>query len=180
MADDAIQIAPAGDVILLVMKEGNTVLFRANSAALRMASVVFETMLGPKFAEGNALATQTGSLPCEVKLEGDDPKCMELILRTTHLQHDDLPDRVNCDDIISLANLIDKYFLHQAMKLVLDKWLIPTKTSNLHNFLQAAVTLGHADSFKETTRLMILTQTDSYSRQICMDKDAKFLHYICK
>lgn len=178
MADEIVDIAPTGDILLIVGEADNIKRFTVNSAALRMASKVFEAMLSPKYAEGQALATNSTS-PCEIKLEDDDPKCMGIVLDFIHLRHNSLPQRVDSDDIVSFAALVDKYFLHEALKLGLDQWLIPGEHDDCHKFLQAAIILGHAESVKKTTEMMILVHTTSYSTETCAHQDTRSLHFIC-
>lgn len=94
MTDEAIQISQDSDLLLIVTKGEDVRRFKVISVFLRLASKVFDTMLGPGFAEGQGLSAHSGSLH-EVKLEDDDLKCMELILNFTHLQHSKLPERVD-------------------------------------------------------------------------------------
>lgn len=178
MASNIVQIAPTGDILLIVGEADDTTRFKVNSAALRMASEVFEAMLSPKYAEDQALATNS-TPPCKIKLEDDDPKCMEIVLDFIHLRHNSLPQRVDSDDIVNFAVLIDKYLLHEALKLGLDQWLIPGELDDYHKFLQAAIILGHAESVKKTTEMMILVHTTSYSTETCAHQDTRFLHFIC-
>lgn len=179
MADETIEIASDGDVLLVVTKAEHTCRFRVNSAALRMASQVFTTLLSPKFAEGQALATKSSS-SCEINLHDDDPDCMKLILMVIHLQQNKLPQKLDAKEITSLATLVDKYLLHGAMKFILGRWLLATKDDDLHEFLKAALLVGHAEAFAEITRLMILHQRSSYSRKICAGQEVDFVHCICE
>lgn len=179
MADEIVEIAPAGDIILIVGKAENATRFKVNSAALRMASKVFEAMLSPKYAEGQALATNSTS-PCEIKLEDDDAKCLEIILNAIHFRNSKTPSQIHSDDIVSFATLVDKYFLHEALQLAIDQWLDASPSDILHDFLQASIILGHAESFRKTTLSMLLSHTTSYSRAEGVDRDAKFLHVLGK
>lgn len=181
MADELIEIVPDGDVILVVTKAERTLRFKVHSVFLRTASKVFANLLSPKFAEGQALAiAASSSSPCEISLRDDDPEGMNLVLNIIHLQYNRCPERLTAKAAVSLAILVDKYLLHDAIPFTFTKWIVPTENDDLHAFLQTAILLGDNKLFMETTRLMILHQATSYSPKTCAGQDGMFLHTICK
>lgn len=179
MVSRIIEIVPNGDIILVFTKEGHTLSFKVHASFLREASPVFASLLSPSFAEGQALLSNP-TTPCEIELRDDNPESMQIVLNAIHMKNKKLPQRLTAEEIVDLAILVDKYFLHEVMQPLLDKWLIPTQHDNLYSFLHATVILNHSNSFSETTRLMILHHATSYSKHICMDMDSSLLHFISK
>lgn len=163
--------------MLTVTKADHSLSFKVHASFLREASPVFTSLLSPKFAEGQALMSNPSAL-CEINLCDDDPDCMQLVLNVIHGKSKKLPQRVSAHQIVDLALIVDKYFLHEVMELPLDRWLTPTKHDDLYSFLSAAILLNHPASFSETTRLMLLHHATSYSKHTCIDMDASLLHSI--
>lgn len=180
MAEETIEILRDGDVVLVVTDAGYTVRFKVHSYLLRSASEVFASLLGPNFAEGQALAKNSPSSLCEISLKNDNTEAMGLILNIIHFRHDRTPQRLTSAQIIGVAVLTDKYLLNKAMPFSSSNWFMPTKDDDLHIFLRAAIVLGHAESFKETTRLMILHQPTSFTSETCAGQEGIVLHAIRK
>lgn len=162
----------------MITKAEHTLRFKVHSIFLRTASKVFASLLSPSFAEGQALAKTSASSPCEIFLNDDDPQSMKLVLNSIHMKHNQLPRRLDAGQVTSLAVVVDKYLLHDALPFTFTQWLVPTKDDDLYAFLQAAILLGNAETFTETTRLMVLLQVTSYSPQLCAGQDGEFLHMI--
>ena len=74
---------------------------RVSSETLQNASPVLKTMLGPKYAEGQALLSITSSLP-QVELPDDDPDGMRLLCAALHSRNDLLPTKIDGTVLVSL------------------------------------------------------------------------------
>lgn len=87
-------VEPTGDLLLLVGSEGcEQKLIRVSSKVLSLASRVFATMLGPRFAECHPLSDQKSSkiggkptLPLTIALPEDDPELMSWFCNAIHLR----------------------------------------------------------------------------------------------
>jgi hypothetical protein len=100
-------IAKNGDVILEVLQENETsVRLRVSSQVLSLASRVFENMFDGRFAEGQDLSPAS---PKTIQLTDDNPKCMTMFCKLTHLQNSDIPVKLELDDLIDFAIFCDKY-----------------------------------------------------------------------
>lgn len=163
MTTEPINIAPEGDLILIVSSADDALKFRVCSHVLRSASEYFRKLLSPNFAEGQALSAEKTN-PTEITLFGDEPESMKFILQIIHFKNNDLPQKLDAAQILSIAIVIDKYFLHD-MKYALYKWLAPTEDSNLRDYLQAALILDDADLFEKVVDLMVWNQSTSYERE---------------
>ncbi|KAL9091272.1 MAG: hypothetical protein Q9165_004906 [Trypethelium subeluteriae] len=80
-----LEIAPDGDVILLVGQGAAQKNLRVHSVALKMASKVFAAMFGPRFAEGQSLSSAN---PKMVPLPEDDLEALTILCHIIHLRND--------------------------------------------------------------------------------------------
>ena len=116
---------PAGDVMLLVGPD--KVSIRASSKVLRLASRVFDKMLGPHFAEGQFLSGE-GSLEksaasaTEVILPDEDPEAMVLFCDTIHFKRHATPN-IAFPLLAKIALLSDKYNSSLALSSESEIWL---------------------------------------------------------
>ena len=119
MAADTI-IAKRGDVILRLGKEGElTTTALVSSAALSLASPVFEAMFNGCFAEGQALSSES---PREVPLPDDELMSMLLICRITHMRTADLPEELTVETFADFASTCDKYQCSEAVEAWSKVW----------------------------------------------------------
>ena len=159
---------PAGDVMLLVGPD--KVSIRASSKVLSLASLVFDKMLGPHFAEGQSLL-EKGSLeksavsPTEVTLPDDDPEAMILFCDTIHFRKHATSD-IAFPLLAKMASLSEKYDCSLALGSVSEVWL-----SNLIGTLEGescfakmlwiSYALGNHHAFARISREMIRVCTPS-------------------
>ena len=108
---------PAGDLTSLVGPEdGQKAMIRVSSKALTLASPAFAALVGPKFAEGQALAsnTITGAIT-SIPLPEDDPEAMKWFCRALHHKLNANEQEISCGLCHKLAIICDKYDTSVAM-----------------------------------------------------------------
>lgn len=98
MSEDIIEIVSNGDIILVVTKADYTPSFKVHASFLREAFPVFDRLLSPSFAEGQALLSDPKT-PCKIKLIDNSPDCMQLVLNVIHGKSKKLPERVSAQQI---------------------------------------------------------------------------------
>lgn len=97
--------------------------YQVASQVLWIASRVFCAMFGPESVYKEATELRRSQLlgtPTVVSLD-DDSHALEIVLLALHHQIDLLPERVEVEVLVQIAAIVDKYELHQALKLVTDK-----------------------------------------------------------
>ncbi|KAK4965019.1 hypothetical protein LTR42_012437 [Elasticomyces elasticus] len=143
-----VEVDPNGDVFLLCGEPDNEVRsFRVSSYVLRLASSVFQALLGPRFREGNELAT---SATVEIPLPEDKPEDMEILCSILHMRHDQAASVLGTKTIMGFAMLCDKYGCAKAVQPSVELWvrdhLEAAKSYDLTNYLRAVSLLGYQDS----------------------------------
>ncbi|KAK5680583.1 hypothetical protein LTS10_007516 [Elasticomyces elasticus] len=144
-----VEIDPNGDVFLLCGGEvtsNNVCKLRVSSAALRLGSPVFKSLLGPRFKEGNAL------LDCatvEVPLPEDDPGNMQKLCQILHFRNDQMLAPLNAEEVMDFAILCDKYGCANAVRLCVELWvrdpLTTTSVQDLAIYFNAALLLKYEE-----------------------------------
>lgn len=153
---------PAGDVMLLVGPD--KVSIRASSKVLRLASRVFDKMLGPHFAEGQSLSGE-GSLeksaasPTEFTLPDDDSEAMVLFCDTIHFKRHATPD-IAFPLLAKMAFLSDKYDSSLALSSESEIWLSNFRGSKegescFGKMLWISYAMGNHRTFSKISREMI-------------------------
>lgn len=100
-----------GDIILVVGPQD--VRLKVHSKCLRLASKVFDTMLGPNWCEGQELSK--GSL-LEVSLAENDVDAVRTICCVIHHCNDDVSRSLTPLEILRIAIVADKYDFILALK----------------------------------------------------------------
>lgn len=168
-------IAPYGDIILVVGEEKARGKLRVSSAVLTVQSPVFAAMLGPHFREGQGQASTQA--PKEILLPDDPATAMSDLCNLLHLK---TPAALMCPgawSILKLAKAIDKYGCHEALTLqsqaLLFRWLdaFPDliEEDPLCHLAAAAYLLGHGSFFKIFTNRLMTIDTRPYSRLLKYD-----------
>ncbi|KAF5620021.1 hypothetical protein F52700_11341 [Fusarium sp. NRRL 52700] len=154
--------APDGDVVFVV---NNDTRVRVRSAVMKGASPVFDTMLGPNFMEGQALAAaNTKNDPFEIPLpEEESSLCFGWICRFLHCQSATVLWNPTCAEIAKVWTILDKYDMKHSMQLSFIFWLnnVLSKTCDSKDlWLMALVCLQSKDStsFKTVTRKLLCTE----------------------
>lgn len=168
MADDEIvSICSDGDVILVIrddQQQQQGVKLRVDNYRLQ-ASKVFKAMFGPNFKEGQHLDKQR---PPEISL-ADDPKSLEIICQVLHFRNNSLPNILDAEKVLKLAQTVEKYELQEAMKLAMKEWLIDTScdSKTLFMLLEAAILTESKSGFEAITCELIMNHvgpfTDTYT-----------------
>lgn len=123
-----VPLEPKGDIIF-VLHDGSRLL--VHSVILGRASLVFNTMFGPYFLEGQNLSSAS---PKEVPLPEDDPAAMKILLRLLHHHHyhEDVPV---IDVLQDFAMLVDKYNCLNSVRSTIKFWLAAhARTARLEGF----------------------------------------------
>jgi len=116
-----VEIAPDGDLILVVGKSDDMVKFKVHSLCLKLASKVFTAMFGPNWAEGKALSKDN---PKEIALPEDDPVAMRKICQILHQQIEALADEVlTVAELAHLALAADKYDVVHLLSRFCSIWM---------------------------------------------------------
>ena len=107
----SIEIHPPGDLWLRAPPKR----FKVLTAALRLASPVFDCLLDPNgpFKESRVLRA---NLPEDLVFEEDDPDVLEIILNIIHHKGRRVPTKLAPEAIADVAALSDKYDLASALQ----------------------------------------------------------------
>ncbi|KAI1635850.1 hypothetical protein F4809DRAFT_642080 [Biscogniauxia mediterranea] len=93
--------------------------FTVCSKALSRASPVMKKMLYGGFSESK----NSGNHPWTIRLPGDNPKALEVILNIIHLRFDQVSSSVTTfDDIYDITVLTDKYDLTRVIRPWVGEW----------------------------------------------------------
>ncbi|KAK5692454.1 hypothetical protein LTR97_010763 [Elasticomyces elasticus] len=160
-----VDILPDGDIILAI--KGSLEL-RVSSLVLSMVSPVFKTMLGPHFAEGQALRHQSAGVLHILTLPDDDAQLMKVLCLISYHQADAVTvSSVPAKFIIELATLADKYDCLSILKYPVTSWAAAIDPESLDAATrcacaEAAFKLDDAQLFGRCTKALVL-DGDSWS-----------------
>lgn len=149
---------PAGDLVLMLGSGDEVDMIRVHSRVLSLASPVFATMLSPRFAEGQALEDNKGTVddPTIIGLPDDDPTAMSLICHTLHFQRDAAQRLLYPPEVLKrLAVICDKYNMSKALSPWSRIWMDTCHMENHFDRLRTAEIsygLAHHESFWKSTR----------------------------
>ena len=159
-----LDIAPNGDVILVVDQDAAQKKLRVHSFALSMASKVFAAMFGSQFAEGQRL---NSTYPKDVPLPEDDADAMVTICSVLHYRYELIKDHLNIDTIYDIAVCADKYEFTGALKPSFQIWMSKTgdvrRTEPLLKAMTAAYIFDDADIFHDISRSLVEHSSDDYA-----------------
>ncbi|KAK3637335.1 hypothetical protein LTR56_013684 [Elasticomyces elasticus] len=152
-----VEVDPNGDVFLLCGGQDNEVhSFRVSSQVLRLASSVFQALLGPRFREGITLAT---SATVEIPLPEDDPGDMQILCSILHMRHDQAVSVLGAKTILSFAMLCDKYGCAKAVQPSVQLWVQnhvkAAEVLDLVEYLKAVSLLRYQDSARRVGAQLI-------------------------
>ncbi|KAK5128363.1 hypothetical protein LTR85_003031 [Meristemomyces frigidus] len=117
---ERVDVDSDGDIILAV---ANTLELRVSSRILTLTSPVFKAMLGPHFAEGQALRNATKETPKTISLPDDNAADMQLLCFVLHPTNINVPEAVSVGHVRAFAELVDKYGCAGAVKYTTSVWL---------------------------------------------------------
>lgn len=180
MAADVVNIADCGDILLVVGQSDNIVKLRVDSHMMRNASKVFKTMFGPDFEEGQNLSS---SNPVVVPLCDDDPDAMEIVCKFIHFKHYDVPTELESKRVFQIAKIIDKYFMHEALKFAVKSWLQVEKAqdfSSLSSMLKATMLLKQPAAYTKVTKALVMGRTEPYTAILDGENPDSLIDTICK
>ncbi|KAK5123550.1 hypothetical protein LTR85_002588 [Meristemomyces frigidus] len=169
-----INIAAQGDVCLVVGENEAEVGYIVDSHTPKLASPIFAALLGPRFAEGNALILhqdhQNANVsPFNVTLPEDDGKAMKLLLDHIHFRQ--VSDRLELADLVDLAVVVDKYQCQTAlnhyataqMRLLVDSNGFSDK---LAEYLGLSIAFRSHEIFHAVTMGLALTSSANGSSSV--------------
>jgi hypothetical protein len=151
-------ICPFGDIVLLVGPKERRL--RVSSHCLRVASKVFNVMLGPRWMR----ADDQKDSP-EVRLPEDDSKGMRLFCAVIHYRHDLIPEELPSRLVLKFAILVDKYDTATALSFAIPNLLtrMEPKTSPDLAYVAAASMIFHDDRiFQQVCQRLIFRHNSSY------------------
>lgn len=111
---------------------------KVDSRALCRSSPVFRRMLRGSFSE-----SQPHSGPWEVKLPGDSPHAMSIIMDMVHCQHSRTPSEISLGSLVSVLAFTNKYDMARLLRPVAWRWL-------------TSVTRGTSDAYQGGKAYMLL------------------------
>lgn len=153
-----VDIVHDGDVVLLVGredKEQKQKRIRVHSLVLRTASPYFAILLGPNFAEGQNLSSES---PKDIPVHENDPTFLEIILNVIHFRTDAVPDPPDPALVLELAIATDKYDFIRALKLTFQSWLRCDRASDTKGWWRLAIASAWVKddlAFKALTRELV-------------------------
>ena len=153
-------IARHGDIILVVGEKETQL--RVHSVCMRIASKVFDAMLGPHFSEGQP---SSGNHPKEISMPDDNAATITTICNVIHHRNDLLPDLLEPSELPEIALAADKYDCVLALKYVMIQWLDfkePVTFSDLGNLLIAAYVFDNSDAFRRVALKLITGTSCAY------------------
>lgn len=115
---DLKKVVIVDDADLIFVCEG--VALHVSSQVLRSASPVFAVMLGPNFAEGQALLNADKGAPATLLLPDDDAEGIELLCYAVHHQKWRQTSDDITDSIMRFADTVDKYNCCAAVEGILN------------------------------------------------------------
>ena len=148
---------PTGDLILLVGSKDKSKSIQVSSKVLSLASPVFAAMLGPRFAEGQALPATKPSSPITLTLPEDDSEAMVWFCQTIHFERQ-LDPELSLPLLAKLATLCDKYdaslaFLSWSEMLLSD--FEDSTEASWSEFLWMSHAFGNHNSFWRVSRALM-------------------------
>jgi hypothetical protein len=163
MSASTMNIAPDGDVILLVGAKAKEVRLRVNSATLKSISKFFRVMLGPNWREGQNLSKDS---PGEVGLPDDNAVAMQMICCVLHHRNELAPGKLTPTETLHTAVILDKYDISpNPFKYALLDCLRPSGRATMietAQLLAAAVSFDCMEMAKFHTAALVLDYSGSY------------------
>lgn len=154
------EIAPDGDVILVVGPD--KIKLRVHALFLKIASKVFNAMLGPHFREGQGTSS---AFPKEILMPDDDAETMAFICNIIHHRNDAIPRVLSPQKVIKVAIYADKFDSVVALRHSMSWWLNLKGVydpADISRLMAAAYMFDNLKVFEETTRALVLDYTGSY------------------
>ncbi len=154
---------PAGDLVLKVGSGDEVTLIRVHSKVLSLASPVFNSMLSPRFAEGQALENNKGTVDSTttIDLPDDEPEAMSWICGALHFKEDDAQE-MSYSLLMRLVVICDKYDMSTALRPWSRNWMeVNYGAGRDAHFDKAGISyaLGHHESFWKNTQDILLHLT---------------------
>lgn len=146
-----INVAPLGDIVVAVGKDEAQKLLRVSKVLLRIASPVFEAMLGPSFKEGRS--TYDASTPLE--LPEDDPSATTNLCQILHW-NSKCVNTTESDWLQKLAVVCDKYGCAQKLREYFQVKMTSYNFSSIDEFIMWAI-VGDEKKFWELSEQILRT-----------------------
>lgn len=152
-----------GDVVLIADDGFHPQLkIRCSSCILRSSSKVFRILLGPRFAEGQALRSGTNELTL-----ADDPRALLLLCQMLHRQTQPPHIALDSNILLDFALTVDKYdcvqTLHDSIYVYFEGVVELNEDSTIRRIRDALITasfvLDQPKLFRRQTRALVLEET---------------------
>ena len=154
---ETIEIAPAGDVILIIGQEETRL--RVTSWVLNAASEAFEA---PDYRHSPYYYNNT---PTEIALPEDEAEAMTIIRNVLHHCNESVPNALSPEEIVKLAIAAEKYACKVALKYAMSQWLEVGDIKpvvELMYLLIAAFMFNNTKAFEKIARALVFNHHDSY------------------
>ncbi|TKA51942.1 hypothetical protein B0A55_12773 [Friedmanniomyces simplex] len=158
-----VNILPDGDLVLAV---SGSLELRTSTVVLGNASPVFKAMLGPKFAEGQALQGDYVGIPHTVTLPDNDPEAMQSLCLILQCGAIAPSSSVPAELMVKTTLLADKYDCIDAIKRSAALWAANIDAEKLDLYTVAALSeaaflLDDTSLFAKYTKEVVLNVTKS-------------------
>lgn len=158
---ERVDILADGDLVLAV---GGLLELRVSSVVLKISSPVFKAMLGPRFAEGQALKSSSILALPTIALPDDHPEAIETLCRILHHQAHLVNTPIAPALFCTLAVTADKYGCIDAIKYAASVWsddVLPGQDIGcLAGFAAAAYMLDLPSLFSDYTEIMVRAKSE--------------------
>ncbi|KAA8898835.1 hypothetical protein FN846DRAFT_800027 [Sphaerosporella brunnea] len=154
-----------GDMRVQLIHKEKTIECTVNSHILKRTSIVFSVMLSKdRFKEGTELSQSTEKAELyTLKLHDDDAPAMLDILKALHYWSREVPERIAVQDLVSIAELSEKYDLYEALYPWTQLWMPHVKhlayKPGYEHWLLIAWAFREKEVFRELSRTVILEWT---------------------
>ncbi|KAF3912297.1 hypothetical protein AA313_de0204480 [Arthrobotrys entomopaga] len=128
---EAYILSPIGDVLVKLHHNNTEIRYLVIGQILRIISPIWEKCLDPNSPFKCETSRYDGQDMVALHLEDDDPNCLLILFRCTHFQYDDIPTKLDFDQLLMLATICDKYDCAKALAPWLNGWLAPWEESAL-------------------------------------------------
>lgn len=175
--DEGLQYESADDESILhrevIDEEGDVLLrsaireFLVSSKVLALASSYFDTLFRSEFSEGCAM--RNSAVLSSIKLSGDDPEALAVLLHTIHFSRKRRYLELQLDTQFNVAVLSDKYDCARALYSDSQRWLTSASAekhciSSLWKSTAVAYLMYHPVLFaKQTSQLVQVLKADDLS-----------------
>jgi hypothetical protein len=161
--------------------------YNVSSAHIIAASSYFKALFTSHYSDGTEYSNHKYSKekrPSLVNFSGDNPPVLDLLLRIMHNQHDNLPDVVSFDCLVSLTGLAEKYDVARVARIFVQYYWFPkclTTVMTPESYLDAmyvAWVFKLEDIFERISFAVIIAMSKHSEKEV--PNDFTFLRCSCE